>query len=125
MPAPQTTATASPSSVPAEQPEGVVVDRRALEPGRALERGGERLAVGRDVDAAEVEDAARGRRIEPSLRDELPEEVHCRLDTGEVHVVPGPADAGDEVAVQARREELRLRVAAVDAENDLHAGRGY
>src|SRR5204863_312127 len=77
----------------------------------------------RNVHAAEVEDALSRRIAEPGLRDEPPEKVHGRIDSDEVRgCFPGRGPR-DDVAVQARRDELRLRVAAVDAENDLHGRR--
>ena len=106
-----------------QQPEDVVVDGRTLQPGRALESGRQRFAVAGNVHAAEVEDALCRRIAEPGLRDELPEKVHGRIDSDEVRVVSRSANPRDDVALQARRDELRLRVAAVDAENDLHGRR--
>ena len=101
----------------AEQREDVIVDRRPLDPRLSLERGCEGGAVAGDVDAAEVEDAAARGRVGEVPLDEPAEEGNRRLGPDRVRVVPRPADAIEEVALEIGDDDVCLRIAAVDAED--------
>ena len=115
----------------AQDREGVVAHDGACRPAPGRERSGDLLLLARVVHAREQERAHRGGRVRhrdartPAGIPEQPvEHPQAPVAAEVVRRALGAANEGEQLAVGAEEREVRLRVAAVDREDEgaAHAG---